>query len=89
MYFCVICMRLICYLSGTFSYVRTGLALGRIGLSAIRPEFWAASFLSKAYFPYHFVGYKATEFSYKGNVGYKANFDKNLVYGLISDVDCM
>ena len=49
MYFFVIGMYLICYLSSLFSYVRTGLALGRIGLSAIRPEFWADSFLSEAY----------------------------------------
>ena len=58
-------------------------------MSVIRPIFDSKANNKNRDFPYNFVGYKAIEFRYKGNVGYKAKIRKNLVCGLISDVDCI
>ena len=57
-------------------------------MSVIRPIFNSKANNKNRDFPYNFVGYKASEFGYKGNVGYKAKISENLVCGLISDVDC-
>ena len=58
-----ICMNLIGYPSRKLSYMSMRLALYRIGLSAIRPEFWADRFSSKAYFFCIFIDWKVPHLS--------------------------
>ena len=58
-------------------------------MSVIRPIFDSKANNKNRESPYYFIGYKASEFGYKGNVGYKAKISENLVCGLISDVDCI
>ena len=50
---------------------------GYKAISVIRPIFNSKANNNNRDFLFHFVGYKATELCYKGNVGYKAKIREN------------